>query len=99
MNVRHRAGTVGAIALIVTLAACSANARDYAEQAERFLTSDDAVKARFDTSFTSPECNEPPSTKVGTRFTCTADDSDGDEWTFEITIRPDGEYAVAALTS
>jgi hypothetical protein len=91
--------TVASLAVLATaLAGCFTTAADFASDAETFIEEDDGLRdALFgdsDTTFTSASCVDPENQDEGTRFPCTATDSTGAVWEFEIVITGSNEYEV-----
>jgi hypothetical protein len=73
-------------AAVLTLAACSADTKDFREQGENFLE-DDEVRERFGmVRMSDAQCEEPADTNKDTLYTCTATGSDGNTWQFTIEI-------------
>ena len=80
--------TVAWCALAATplaIAACSADAADFQRSAERYIASD-AMAQQAGTTFTAAACERPTSTRPGTAYTCTATDTRGTAWTFDVVI-------------
>lgn len=77
----------------VVLAACSASAKDFKEEGEKFLESDE-VADQVGFSFTDAVCEQPASTDEGTQYNCTAVDNEGDTWEFTIEITGENELTV-----
>lgn len=92
---RASAAALGVIGAALTLLGCHADARDFAEQAQRFIVFDADLAELTGVAFTKAVCTSPPTTAPGTTFACTANADDGREWTFTVTIGRDGTYAVA----
>lgn len=92
------AATAGLAALALLSAGCFTTAADFREDAEAFIESDEALReaAFFETSasFVEATCTDPPNRDEGTTFPCTATDSNGDAWEFEIVITGSTEYEV-----
>ena len=80
------------------LAGCFTTAADFRNDAETFIEENDGLRdALFpdsDATFTSATCVEPENQDEGTTFPCTAIDSAGDTWEFEIVITGSSEYEV-----
>jgi hypothetical protein len=75
------------------LSACSTSPQDFKTEGEKFLQSPElAQEAGY--TFSRAQCKEPASTTVGTRFTCTATDNDGDDWEFVVEITGERELTV-----
>ncbi len=98
---RSARGLVPAVsfwALIVVLAGCFTTAADFRNDAEGFIEQNTELRdALFDdpeTSFTTATCAEPANQDEGTTFPCTATDSTGATWEFEIVITGSSEYEV-----
>lgn len=90
---------VAALAVLaVGLAGCFTTAADFRDDAETFIEEDDGLRAALfpdsDATFTSATCVDPENQDEGTRFPCTATDSNGDVWEFEILITSASEYEV-----
>jgi hypothetical protein len=64
-----------------TLIGCSTTSKDFKDEAEKFLESEDLAKEAGYT-YSDARCETPSSTSVGTQFACGATDNDGDDWTF-----------------
>lgn len=82
-------------AILITgmLSGCSTSPQDFKTEGENFLQSPElAQEAGY--KFSRAKCEEPGSTTVGTQFTCTATDNDGDDWEFVIEITGDRELTV-----
>ncbi|HSP28730.1 MAG TPA: hypothetical protein VLN74_09295 [Ilumatobacteraceae bacterium] len=104
MRRRHRSfdRPLVAVATLAVLAAglagCFTTSADFRNDAETFIQeNDDLREALFpdsDTTFTSATCVDPENQDVGTTFPCTATDSNGDVWEFEIAITSSSEYEV-----
>ncbi len=84
--------------LAVALAACFTTTADFRADAETFIVGDDGLRTTLfpdsDTSFTTATCADPVNQDEGTAFACTAIDSNGDSWEFEIVITGSSEYDV-----
>jgi hypothetical protein len=82
----------------IGLSGCFTTAADFRADAEAFIVEDvglrDATFPDAETTFTSATCTEPANQEAGTRFPCTAVDSDGDTWEFEIVITSSSGYDV-----
>ncbi len=82
----------------MALAGCFTTAADFQSDAETFIVEDDELRAFLfpdtDTSFTSATCVEPANQDEGTSFPCTATDSAGATWEFEIVITGSSGYDV-----
>lgn len=89
----RRATALLAAAALTALVACSASAKDFKKEGEKFLESDE-VADNVGFSFTNASCEEPPNTETGTTYTCTAVDNEGDTWEFTIEITGENELTV-----
>jgi hypothetical protein len=95
---QHLAVTGALVAAAAALTGCFTSTADFREDAETFIESDERLRAAafFDTagSFVEATCDEPASRDEGETFACTATDSNGDLWEFEIVITGTTEYEV-----
>jgi len=93
----RRAITAAAVSSI-GLSGCFTTAADFRADAETFIVEDDEYRdATFldpDATFVTATCREPENQDEGTRFPCTAVDSGGDTWEFEIVITGSSGYDV-----
>ena len=96
MPSRPTLAALGTIATaVVAVGACGGNAGpgDFASEAEDFI---EGELAENDTlgglTFTDAECDEPASTDVGTTYSCVAVGSDGQTYSFAVSI--DGERSL-----
>jgi hypothetical protein len=84
--------------LVGGLTGCFTTAADFGDDAETFIVENDELRAALfgDTgaAFESAACVDPDNQDVGTTFPCTAVDSTGDTWEFEIEITSASEYEV-----
>lgn len=89
---------VAAGASAAVLAGCFTTAADFRTDAETFIEQDDDLRAALfpatDDSFTTATCAEPANQDEGTTFACTATDTTGATWEFEIVITGSSEYEV-----
>lgn len=86
---------VVAIVTSSVVVGCSTTTRDFKSEGEKFLESPDlAAEAGY--TFTDALCQEPPSVALGTRYSCTAVDNDGDQWEFVVEIT--GERALTFVS-
>lgn len=85
-------GAVSA-ALSTTLLGCSTTPGDFKSEGEKFLQSPELAK-EAGYKFSKAECEEPTTTTVGSQFSCTATDNDGDDWEFVIEITGERELTV-----
>jgi len=105
---RHRPAlrsTTAVLALVLVsagLAGCFTTTADFADDAERFIEENEELRdtlraeGQLDSaaSFESATCIDPANQDVGTTFPCTATDSTGAVWEFEIVITDSNEYEV-----
>ncbi len=87
-----------ALALTVALTGCFTSTADFRSDAETFIETNaglqTALFADSDVAIESATCVEPESQDEGTSFGCTALDTDGDTWEFEVVITGSNEYEV-----
>ncbi len=80
------------------LAGCFTTTADFRNDAETFIEENsdlrDALFAGSDTAFETATCVEPENQEEGTTFPCTAIDTAGATWEFEIVITGSTEYEV-----
>jgi hypothetical protein len=90
--------TLALIALTIGLSGCFTTAADFQNDAETFILEDDELRetllAEADARFVTATCDEPANQDEGTTFACTATDSGGETWEFEIEITSSSEYEV-----
>jgi hypothetical protein len=86
------------IVAAVGVSGCFTTAADFRNDAETFIEDNDdlrdALLGDSENTFTEATCDEPVNQDVGTTFACTATDSLGDVWEFEIAITGSSEYEV-----
>jgi Domain of unknown function (DUF4333) len=86
------------VALPIGLSACFTTTADFQDDAETFIVENDelreALLAEADARFVDATCAEPTDQEEGTTFACTATDSNGATWEFEIEITSSSEYEV-----
>jgi hypothetical protein len=91
-------GVASLAVLTVGLAGCFTTAADFRNDAETFIEENDELREALfsgsDTSFETATCVEPENQDEGTTFPCTAIDSTGATWEFEIVITGSSEYEV-----
>jgi hypothetical protein len=84
--------------LTMGLTGCFTTAADFRNDAETFIEENDELRealfADSDTAFETATCVEPENQDEGTTFPCTAIDTDGATWEFEIVITGSTEYEV-----
>jgi len=82
----------------IGLSGCFTTAADFRADAETFIVENDGLRdATFpdsDVTFVTATCSEPEDQDEGTRFPCTAVDSGGGTWEFEIVITGSSGYDV-----
>ena len=90
--------TLAMSALPIALSACFTTAADFQNDAETFIVENDelreALLSEADARFVDATCAEPANQDEGTTFDCTATDSNGATWEFEIEITSSSEYEV-----
>jgi hypothetical protein len=98
-----RAATIGTFILVATgLAGCFTTTADFTNDAETFIETDEGLRDTLraegrldaDASFATATCAEPANQDVDTTFACTATDTTGAVWDFEIVITGSNEYEV-----
>jgi len=89
---------VAIVALPIGLSACFTTTADFQNDAETFIVENDelreALLSEADARFVDATCAEPANQDEGTTFDCTATDSNGATWEFEIEITSSSEYEV-----
>ena len=88
-----------AVALLAAgLTGCFTTAADFGSDAETFIQENDELRSALfpdsDATFTAATCVEPENQDEGTTFPCTATDSTGATWEFEVEITSSTEYEV-----
>lgn len=92
-----------ALALVtVGLTGCFTTAANFSDDAETFIEQNEELRATLRDngqlgvvdSLVDATCAEPPNSDEGTKFACTATDSTGAVWEFEIEITGSNEYEV-----
>ena len=91
--------SVAALAVLAGgVAGCFTTAADFGTDAENFIEQDDELRVALfgdtGTTFETATCVEPENQDEGTTFPCTAIDTAGDSWEFEIVITGSSEYEV-----
>lgn len=84
------------------LSGCFTTSADFADDAETFIENDielrDTLRAQGQldptAEFETASCTDPANQNEGTAFPCTATDSTGAVWEFEIVITGTNEYEV-----
>jgi hypothetical protein len=77
------------------LAACSASTQDFQKSAEKFIEGKD-VAAKAGTTFTGAACTKPAKVEAGATFTCTAKDSSGTVWNFDLTVKDKSNFEITS---
>lgn len=93
---RRRVRRCAAVAVAVAsigLTGCSTSVGDFKSEGEKFLESPELAK-EAGYRFSNANCAEPTSTAMGTQFSCTATDNDGDDWEFVVEITGERELTV-----
>ena len=78
----RRLTAAAAAAALLLLVACSPDAADFQEQAEKYIERRDFSETAGLLRFTEADCEEPESTATDTLFTCAALAEDGSRWQF-----------------
>jgi len=95
--------TIALLALAATgLSGCFTTSADFSNDAEEFIVENEGLRDALrdggrlapDATFDTATCTDPENQDVGTTFPCTATDSTGAVWEFEIVITDDNEYEV-----
>lgn len=88
----------------LVFAACSADAKDFQEQGEKFIEGDEVRETMGGVRMSDAECEEPADTEKDTVYACRASGSDDNIWTFRIEITGStslriiaGEVATSAI--
>lgn len=89
---RRRAHLLLVFASAALLSACFTTTADFSADAERYIET--SVAEAVEVEFVVVECDEPLSQDVGTRFACTATDSEGGEWVFSNEISAKNEFTI-----
>lgn len=74
------------------LSACFTTSADFSADAEEYIET--TVAATLEVEFVNVECETPESQDVGTRFECTATDSDDGAWVFDNEITEKNQFTV-----
>jgi hypothetical protein len=90
MSLRRR--TLLGLGTSALLTACFTTSADFQRDAERFIDSEVAEVREVD--FVTVECEEPRTQDVDEHFGCTAVDSNGGEWEFDVVITDEREFTV-----
>lgn len=87
------AAVVGSTILVT---GCFTTSADFRSDAESYLVENerlrDAIFVDSDTTFTTATCEDPANRDPGTTFSCSAVDSTGATWGFEIVITGSSSY-------
>jgi Domain of unknown function (DUF4333) len=82
----RRLTAAAAAAAALLLVACSPDASDFQEEAEKYIESREFSEDAGLLRYTEVECAEPASTEEDTHYTCTATAEDGSRWQFDVEI-------------
>ena len=82
----RRLTAAAAAAAVLLLVACSPDAADFQEEAEKYIESRDFSEGAGLLRYSEADCEEPESTAEDTRYTCTATAEDGSVWQFDVEI-------------
>ncbi len=99
---RRLTGTAALAVSATGLTGCFTTTADFANDAETFIEEDTELRGTLRQqglldpggSFVAATCDDPPNQDEGTTFPCTATDSNGAVWEFEIVITGSNEYEV-----
>ena len=96
----RRTTTIAAISTLLAVGAggCFTTTADFADDAPKFIADRKGLRsaecADTGTRLRVATCAEPPDQEEGTTFTCSATDSNGAVWEFEILITGSSDYEV-----
>ena len=90
----RRLTAAAAAAALLLLVACSPDAADFQEEAEKYIESREFSEDAGLLRFTEADCEEPESTATDTLFTCAALAEDGSRWQFGAEITGKTELKV-----
>lgn len=76
----------------LALSGCFTSTADFKSDAEAFIT--ERVAPEVGATFTNVNCVAPLDQQVGTRFDCSAVDTDGGVWEFDNVIDVENEFTV-----
>lgn len=97
-SVRRSTVVATALVLVGLLSGCFTTTADFRSDAETFIVENaelrDALFPETDATIATATCAEPANQDEGTTFPCTATDSNGATWEFEIVISGSTEYDV-----
>ena len=79
---------------VMLVAACSPDAADFQEEAEKYIESRGFSEAARLVEYTDAQCEEPESTAEDTIYTCTATAEDGSQWLFDVEITGESDLIV-----
>lgn len=86
------------VMLAAGLTGCFTTSADFGDDAESYLLENETLRDTLfpdtDTTFTTATCDDPADQDVDTTFMCTATDSDGGAWEFEMVITGSSAYEV-----
>lgn len=83
---------IASIVGVVGLSGCFTSTADFQKDAERYIQ--DVVAPDLDVAFNAVTCEQPLNQNVGTRFSCSAIDANGDVWEFDNLIDATNEFTV-----
>ena len=90
----RRLTAAAAAAAVVLLVACSPDAGDFQEEAEKYIESRGFSEGAGLLRYSEADCEEPESTAEDTRYACTATAEDGSVWQFDVEITGDTNLRV-----
>jgi hypothetical protein len=90
----RRLTAAAAAAAVLLLVACSPDAADFQEEAEKYIESRDFSEGAGLLRYSEADCEEPESTAEDTRYACTATAEDGSVWQFDVEITGESDLRV-----
>ena len=90
----RRLTAAAAAAAMLLLVACSPDAADFQEEAEKYIESRDFSEDAGLLRYSEVQCDEPESTAQDTLYTCTATAEDGSQWLFDVEIIGESDLRV-----
>ena len=91
---RRLTAAAAAATAVMLVAACSPDAADFQEEAEKYIESRGFSEAARLVEYTDAQCEEPESTAEDTIYTCTATAEDGSQWLFDVEITGESDLIV-----
>ena len=91
---RRLTAAAAAASAVTLVAACSPDAADFQEEAEKYIESRGFSEAARLVEYTDAQCEEPESTAEDTIYTCTATAEDGSQWLFDVEITGESDLIV-----